>query len=226
MRRIRIRFSKEKALRYTSHLDLHSIWERSTRRAGLPLAYSQGFHPQPKIQLASALALGLTSQAELVDIWLDDDEILQPDDLQKKLQNGLPKGIQIQKIEEVDLRGPALQTQIHTAEYAVTLLDEMPASLLDEKIANVLGAESIIRERRKRRKRKRYTTQKPTYDLRPLILEITSLPPLPEGEGLGVRVKMRLSAREGATGRPDDVLSQMGIPIEAARVERTKLLYE
>ncbi len=222
MRRIRIRFSKEKALRYTSHLDLHSIWERSTRRAGLPLAYSQGFHPQPKIQLASALALGLTSQAELVDIWLNDDENLQPDELQEKLQGGLPNGVQIQKIEEVDLRGPALQTQIHTAEYAVTLLDEMPASLLDEKIASLLEAESIIRERRKRRKRKRYTTKKPTYDLRPLILEITSLPP--EGENL--RLFLRLSAREGATGRPDDVLSEMGIPIEAARVERTRLIYE
>ena len=72
-RRIRIQFTKEGALRYISHLDLHSLMERSTRRAGLPLAYSQGFHPQPKIQLAAALALGFASTAELVDIWLNDD---------------------------------------------------------------------------------------------------------------------------------------------------------
>ncbi len=222
MIRIRITFSKQKALRYISHLDLHSIWERSTRRAGLPLAYSQGFHPQPKIQLASALALGFTGQAELVDIWLESDENLQPDELQKKLQGGLPEGIRIHKLDEVDLRSPALQTQVHTAEYEVTLLDEMPASLLDEKIASVLAAESIIRERRKRRKKKRYTTQKPTYDLRPLILEITPLP----AEAGHLRIFMSLMAREGATGRPDDILSEMGIPIEAARVTRTKLIYE
>ncbi len=222
MTRIRITFSKQNALRYTSHLDLHSIWERSTRRAGLPLAYSQGFHPQPKIQLASALALGFTSQAELVDLWLEDDNNWQLSSLQKRIQAGLPTGIQIHKIEEVGLHSPPLQTQVHTAEYEVTLLDEMPASLLDEKIASVLTAESIIRERRKRRKKKRYTSQKPTYDLRPLIEEITPLP----AEGGNLRLFMRLAAREGATGRPDDVLSEMGIPIEAARVTRTKLVYE
>ncbi len=52
--RLRITFSKQGALRYTGHLDLHKIWERTARRAGLPLAYSQGFHPHPQIQLAAA----------------------------------------------------------------------------------------------------------------------------------------------------------------------------
>ena len=51
--RIRITFAKQGALRYTGHLDLHHIWERTARRLELPLAYSQGFHPQPKISLAS-----------------------------------------------------------------------------------------------------------------------------------------------------------------------------
>ncbi|MBT3337638.1 MAG: DUF2344 domain-containing protein [Anaerolineae bacterium] len=222
MIRIRITFSKQGALRYTSHLDLHSLWERSARRANLPLAYSQGFHPQPKIQLAAALALGFTSQAELVDLWLEDDESWQLDSLKEKFQTALPEGIKISQVQEVELRGPPLQTQVHTAEYEVTLLDEIPASLLDEKIATLLAAESILRERRKRRKNKRYTTKKPTFDLRPLILEITPLP----AEGENLRLFMRLTAREGATGRPDDVLSEMGIPIEAARVTRTNLVYE
>ena len=53
--RIRITFSKQGALRYTGNLDLHKIWERTARRADLALAYSQGFHPQPKMQLAAAL---------------------------------------------------------------------------------------------------------------------------------------------------------------------------
>ncbi len=222
MKRIRIQFSKEGALRYISHLDLHSLWERSTRRASLPLAYSQGFHPQPKIQLASALALGFASNAELVDIWLQDNDEWQLDELQTRLQEALPSGIQITGVQEVELYSKPLQVLVHTAEYEVTLLEEMPASLLEEKVATVLAAESILRERRKRRKNKRYTTKKPTYDLRPLIKEITPLPP----EDGNLRLFMRVSASEGATGRPDDILSEMGIPIEAARVLRTNLIYE
>ncbi|MDP3186130.1 MAG: TIGR03936 family radical SAM-associated protein, partial [Anaerolineales bacterium] len=64
---MRITFSKTGALRYTGHLDLQRIWERTARRAGLPLVYSQGFHPQPKIQIAAALPLGFSGRAELVD---------------------------------------------------------------------------------------------------------------------------------------------------------------
>ena len=222
MKRIRIQFTKEGALRYISHLDLHSLWERSTRRASLPLAYSQGFHPQPKIQLAAALALGFTSNAELVDIWLQDNDEWQLDELQAKLQAALPSGIQVTGVDEVELHSKPLQVLVHTAEYEVTLLDEMPASLLDEKVASVLAAESILRERRKRRKSKRYTSQKPTYDIRPLIKEISPLPP----EDGKLRLFMRVSASEGATGRPDDILSEMGIPIEAARVLRTNLIYD
>ena len=222
MKRIRIQFTKEGALRYISHLDLHSLWERSTRRASLPLAYSQGFHPQPKIQLAAALALGFTSNAELVDIWLQDNGEWQLDELQTRLQTALPSGIQITGVDEVELYSKPLQVLVHTAEYEVTLLDEIPASLLDEKIASVLAAESILRERRKRRKSKRYTTKMPTYDIRPLIKEITPLPP----EDGKQRLFMRVSASEGATGRPDDILSEMGIPIEAARVLRTNLIYD
>jgi hypothetical protein len=70
--RIRLIFSKTGSLRYTGHLDLHTIWERTIRRAGLPLMYTQGFHPGPKIQLASALPLGFIGRCEIVDIWLDE----------------------------------------------------------------------------------------------------------------------------------------------------------
>ena len=70
--RLRITFSKSGALRYTGHLDLQTTWERTLRRAGLPLAYTHGFHPGPRIQIASALPLGFIGRAEIVDIWLDE----------------------------------------------------------------------------------------------------------------------------------------------------------
>ena len=219
--RIRLTFSKQGALRYIGHLDLHTLWERAARRAGIPLAYSQGFHPQPKINLASALPLGFSSRTEVMDIWLNEDRELSG--VRTDLQAALPKDIQILNIEQVDDRAPALQTQVISAEYEVTFTDAAYASNLDQKLAALLQAESLPRARR----------SKP-YDLRPLIESITSfhLPPnaLHFGEvsrrdegGMGIH--MRLAAREGATGRPEEVLAQLEIPVEAARIERTRLIF-
>ena len=210
--RLRIKFAKQGALRYISHLDLHHIWQRSIRRAGLPLVYSQGFHPQPKIQLASALALGFSSQAEVVDIWIEKDSAWD----KKKLQDSVPEGITILEMQEVELHGPTLQTQIESAEYEVILLDKISDSLLDEKLATLMDAESILRPKRvKRKKQKRFTSVPPTYDMRPLILEMKRIAPQ--------QIFMRLTTQEGATGRPDEVLNEMGFSVDAARVERKAL---
>ncbi|HTX92065.1 MAG TPA: TIGR03936 family radical SAM-associated protein, partial [Anaerolineales bacterium] len=94
--RLRILFSKSGGLRYTGHLDLHSTWERTVRRAGLPLAYTQGFHPGPRLQIASALPLGFIGRAEIVDVWLDETRLeAGPWDFRKALQSGAPPGLDI-----------------------------------------------------------------------------------------------------------------------------------
>lgn len=207
--RIRITFSKQGALRYTGHLDLHTLLERAARRAALPLAYSQGFHPSPKIQIACALPLGFSSRAEIMDIWLTADR--EVSGLRTDLQAALPNDIQILNIEPVDDRAPALQTQVTAAEYEATLPDDS-ASNLTSRLAAVLDAESLPRERR----------GKP-YDLRPLIEALEAAPA--EGSGKW-RIRMRLSARAGATGRPEEVLSALGVPPESVRVERTRLIFQ
>jgi len=206
--RIRITFAKQGALRYTGHLDLHKLWERAARRAELPLAYSQGFHPQPKIYIAAALPLGFSSRCEVMDMRLESDIPL--DGLREKLQNTLPTGIQVLNVESADERVPALQTQVISAEYEVTLMGSIDASDLTRKVTSVLESESIIRERRGK-----------TYDLRPLIEELSfTTNPSPVESG---NVFMRLSAREGATGRPEEVLDALGIAFEETRIERTCL---
>ena len=209
--RLRVKFAKQGALRYIGHLDLHHVWQRSIRRAGLPLVYSQGFHPQPKIQLASALALGFSSQAEILDIWIDKGAAWD----QNSLQAAVPEGIKILDMQEVELHSPALQTQVESAEYEVILLDEISDSLLDKKLATIMDAESILRPKRVKKKNRRFTTVPPTYDMRPLILELKRIAPQ--------QIFMRVTTQEGATGRPDEILNEMGIPVEAARVERTAL---
>ena len=163
--RIRITFAKQGALRYTGQLDLHKLWERAARRAGLPLAYSQGFHPQPKINIAAALPLGFSSRCEVMDLKLEQEIPL--DGLEEKLQQTLPTGIQVLNVESADERAPALQTQVVASEYEVTLTESVDGSELKRKVDSVMESESIIRERRGKK-----------YDLRPLI-ESLSLPPIP-----------------------------------------------
>jgi radical SAM-linked protein len=211
--RIRITFAKQGPLRYTGHLDLHKLWERAARRAQLPLAYSKGFHPQPKMNIAAALPLGFSSRCEVMDMKLEHE--IQLEGVRETLQQTLPAGIQVLKVETADERAPALQTRVESAEYQVTLTESVDASELQHKIDSVKESESIIRERRGK-----------TYDLRPLIEELSLTPrPLPEGERQGVRVFMRLAAREGATGRPEEVLDTLGITFEETRVERTNLIF-
>ena len=212
--RVRITFAKQGALRYTGHLDLHKIWERAARRADLPLAYSQGFHPQPKISLASALPLGFSSRAEVLDMKLDAD--VSPDDICARLKAALPSGIQIQNVESVDENSPALQTQIVSAEYVVALTAAIQETDLKQRIEELMRAKSLPRERR----------GKP-YDLRPLIEELNILrgqTSMPEHTP-PLMISMRLTARQGATGRPEEVLGALGIPIEGMHIERTHLFF-
>jgi radical SAM-linked protein len=216
--RYRITFTKQGALRYTGHLDLHKLWERAVRRAELPLAYSQGFHPQPKISLAAALPLGFSSRSEVMDMRLNQEISL--DEIKERLRQNLPGGIQVLNVESVDERAPALQTQVVSAEYEVILTEPVERSELKRRVTEVMHAESLPRERRGKR-----------YDLRPLIEEILVLESDSLLSGLqeqtpAVLIFMRLAAREGATGRPEEVLETLGIPAETARVERTRLIFQ
>jgi radical SAM-linked protein len=209
--RIRITFAKLGALRFTGHLDLHKLWERAARRAQLPLAYSHGFHPQPKMNIAAALPLGFSSRCEVMDMRLEHE--IQLEGVREKLQQTLPAGIQVLNVEDADERAPALQTQVASAEYQVTLTGLIDGSELKRKIDSVMESESIIRERRGKK-----------YDLRPLI-EGLALTPAPLPDESREKIFMRLAAREGATGRPEEVLDTLGIAFEETHIERTNLIF-
>ena len=217
--RLRITFSKQGALRYTGHLDLHKMWERTARRAGLPLAYSKGFHPHPQIQLAAALPLGFASRCEVVDVTIDGEADVSS--LPEKLQSAVPSGLHILKVEQADEKSPALQTLVTSAEYEVILPDSVDETDLARRLSAVMDAASLPRERR----------DKP-YDLRPLIEQLRIVPhPHPAPDGRGTRgegnpvIFMRLAARPGATGRPEEVLDALGIAFEGTRIERTRLIF-
>lgn len=217
--RIRITFIKQGALRYTGHLDLHKLWERAARRAELPLAYSQGFHPQPKMNLAAALPLGFSSRCEVLDMRLEHD--IPIEDLPTRLNQTLPSGIQVVGVEQVDERAPALQTQVLSSEYEASLTEAVDETGLQQKVDSVIESKAIPRERRGK-----------MYDLRPLIEDLRIIEsddspsgqePTPAGRPALQKIIMRLAAREGATGRPEEVLDVLGIAFEGTRIERTRL---
>jgi len=202
--RYRFAYAKSGELKYTGHLDVHRIWERSLRRAHLHLAYSQGFHPQPRIQQACPLPLGFTSQCEVVDIWLEEPQPLEA--VRSALIPCLPLGLFIQSIVEVDLAESPLQTQVDSAQYEIIFLDSVNAAEIQAAILSFLECESLLREKK----------GKP-YDLRPLVKELVF-----QDNPAGLR--MRLSAREGATGRPEEVLAALEIPPNLTRIERVELI--
>jgi radical SAM-linked protein len=206
--RARITFTKQGALRYTGHLDLHRLWERAMRRAELPISYSQGFHPQPKISLASALPLGFSSRGEVLDVRLNEE--ISTEEISARLKDNLPADIQIVKVESVELSAPALQTQVTSAAYEIRFTEEINAAELTQKVEALMASETIPRERRGK-----------SYDLRPLI---ETLAVVKEANGKA-RLQMTLAARDGATGRPEEALTALGIEPEFARVERTRLIF-
>ncbi|GAP10681.1 radical SAM-linked protein [Bellilinea caldifistulae] len=205
MLRFRIQYNKDTPLQYVGNLDLHKVWERYLRRARVPVAYTQGFHPQPKIQQAAPLPLGFLSQNDLIDVWVEADQWSEKDFL-TQLQATQQPGIEILSVATIPLNSPSLPTLILSSLYHVILLDPVNITELYTRLAELLDRSSITRTRRNK-----------TYDLRPLIEKI-ELTPLPEG---CAALEMQLSAREGATGRPEEVLSELGFDPYAARYVRT-----
>lgn len=205
--RLRLIFAKTQAMRFTGHLDLHHTWERTFRRAGLPLAYSQGFNPHPRLNLASALPLGFTSECEVIDVWLEQE--LKPEQVSTTLEPALPPGLQLLDLQVVDIHRPALQSELEASEYTLTLLEPCPD--LEARCQSVLQATSLPRLRRGK-----------NYDLRPLILALQAL--TPDGEGRQC-LFLRLAAREGETGRPEEVMAELDLQPEEVRTHRTRLVF-
>ena len=206
MYRMRITFSKFGKARWIGNLDLHRTWARILRRAKVPIAYSQGFNPQPRMQLASALPLGSMSECEILDIWVL--EAITTAALQNNLATGLPSGIEVIEITAVDLKEKSLQSRLRAAEYIIELEDYIDLKVLQEIIDKLLNMKSIIRQNRGK-----------DYDMRVLIqvLDIVS------GDSIPQKMFVRLSACPGATGRPSELLEYMDI--NAKSINRTKLLF-
>ncbi|HEY8694409.1 MAG TPA: TIGR03936 family radical SAM-associated protein [Chloroflexota bacterium] len=212
MRRFRVTFSKGEPVRYISHLDLMRTWERILRRAGVKLAHSHGFNPRPKLVFAAPLAVAVTSDAEIVDIVIEDE--LSPAELVAQLQPSLAPGIEVHAAVEMALDAPAVMASVASSDYIVELAS---AADLAEPIARFLASSSVPYQR----SRKGTTKQS---DMRPAVLELVPLPRQRErlGEGPGIRMRLRLDV-EGLAVRPEEVVQALDPGWQVRRVHRTGL---
>jgi radical SAM family uncharacterized protein/radical SAM-linked protein len=122
VQRVRIRFGKAGDMALVSHLDLVRLFDRAVRRAALPIAFTNGFHPGPRISIAMALSLGATSSGEIVDFELI--ERMSLEELRERLAAQLPEDIPIYAIEEVPVHSPAATQLLDRAEYLITVATE------------------------------------------------------------------------------------------------------
>lgn len=134
--KVRLRFSKSGKLRFLSHRDLARLWERTLRRAGVPVAYSEGFSPRPRLHFGLALSTGYESLGEYLDIDLAPDHELAPADLVDLVAPHLPAGVEAQVAVAVPPGTPSLQQAVTSCTWRLEVVGPDP----DEAAAAVASA--------------------------------------------------------------------------------------
>lgn len=208
VQRLRLRYSKTGDARYVGHLDVARFWERVFRRVDLPIAYSQGFNPQVRMQFASALPVGIAGENELLDLWLR--ERIDPLAWLDRLRRALPPGFALHDISEVPLKAPPMQASLRFAIYEVQFGADVSRDELAGRVQNLLAEPEIIRPHHKRPGK--------TYDLRPLIAALDV-----ETEDGGVVLHMKLSAGQQGNARANEVLDALGLANRSHAIRRISL---
>jgi radical SAM-linked protein len=144
VQRLRVHFAKRGRLRFTSHRDFQRVFERAVRRAGVPVAYSAGFSPHPKISYIGAAATGAASEAEYLEISLT--QAWAPSDVQKTLDDALPPGFDIIEVVEPVTGARPLADRIDASHWLV-MLGGVSTATLARAIDAFLAAESVPVER-------------------------------------------------------------------------------
>ena len=211
MQRLRIKFRRGAEVKYISHLDIMRLWQRALNRAGMALAYSEGFHPHPKISLAAPLAVGVTSEAELMDITLTREA--SPHFFTAAVNQQLPDSFEILQVIPVAESLPSLQAQVRLAEYTVELETEKGNQEVASAIASLLSLKNLPWQHQR-------DTGPKHYDLRALIDDIWLI----DCRDKRCTIGMRLRCDSGGSGRPEQVAAALGFTEIPKAIHRTKLI--
>ncbi|MGV8147090.1 MAG: TIGR03936 family radical SAM-associated protein [Alkaliphilus sp.] len=218
MLRIRCRFSKKGDMVFISHLDLVKFFGRAMRRADVPIAYSQGFNPHPIMSFATALGIGVASDAEYMDVQLEKEIVIEL--FMKSINEVLPKGLCILACKHIDKSEKSLMSIVARSVYAIELkLEERRnKESIEKEIDDFLKQDEIIykKERKKKNKGKRYK-KIIEVDIKKSICSIELLS-LAEDK---VIMKMSLAAGSENNLKPQVVLEKLSEATDLSIVEDT-----
>jgi radical SAM-linked protein len=211
MFRLRVRFYRGEELKFISHLDIIRLWVRAMRRANIPLEYTEGFSPHPRISLAAPLSVGVTAENELMDISIT--KVVSPHWFMDTVNRQLPDGLKVLEATPISPTVPSLQSQVRFTQYQVELTTAKTEDEIKNMIDLVLGAQSIAWHHER-------DTGRKNYDLRTLIDDIWLVEMQPGSCQLG----MILRCDEAGSGRPEQVALALGFPEYPLSIQRKKLL--
>jgi len=204
-----IRFGKQPRLRFISHLDLQRFFQRAVNRTGLPIAWSQGFNPHPVMSFGSALALGWTSEYEVLDIKLSAP--MGRKRTEDAIRAALPEDLPVLEVRMVDDRHPAPMALVRMSDYSVRLTGADGAKVI-EQIPAFLAREEVLAMKKTKSGEKQ-------VDIRPMVV---ALEPVEDG------FRARLMLTEQSTLKPDLLVrvlaEQAGVEPPEAAIHRTLLL--
>ncbi|MEU1803435.1 TIGR03936 family radical SAM-associated protein [Streptomyces sp. NPDC019937] len=196
MQRIRLRYTKRGRLRFTSHRDFQRAFERALRRAEVPMAYSAGFTPHPKVSYANAAPTGTGSEAEYLEIQLT--EARDPETLRGLLDESMPSGLDI--IDAVEARTSGLADRLQASVWEIRL-DRVAPAEAERAVAAFLEAETVEVERRTKNGMR-------TFDARAAVARLEAVAGRGDRPGDDGCAILRLVVRHLTPAvRPDDVLS-------------------
>ena len=206
--RIRLRFAKLGKVRFTSHRDVARMWERALRRLELPVAYTEGFSPRPKLSFGLALSTGHESEAEFLDVELREEPDLAH--LPAQLSQQLPVGIDVTAAVPLAPGSPSLQEDVTSCTWRIEVRDLEPADA-SELVDAALAADELIVTRTRKGK-------EVTDDLRPAVLSVSVVGPTPAGTELEAELGVH-----PRSVRPGELLLALapGRELEEGRVVRT-----
>jgi radical SAM-linked protein len=211
MQRLRLKFGRGEELKFLSHLDLMRLWERALRRAGLPLAYSEGFTPHPQIALAAPLLVGVTSDAELMDVSLS--RWVSPQSFMARIEKQLPRGITLLEALPVGQNVPSLQSQVKFVEYTVEVETEKERQEVESDLVSFLSKKELPWHHHR-------DTGDRYYDLRALVDDLRLIDRSDNMCILG----MKLRCDEKGAGRPEQVTKALGFSKRPKSIHRTNLI--
>jgi radical SAM-linked protein len=199
-KKIRLRFKKQGEMRFLSHLELVHLFYRASKRADLPLCFSEGFHPMPRIVFATALPVGMESLMEIVDMELEGR--ITSREVKEKLNQTLPQGIEILEAEEVPLDSPC-SSALTPSVYWVPLDRLISKEEAIPRIHKALEEEEyILNQERKGKKR--------DVDIRPLIEKMDVRENGNEsGEGRNWGVELVLRSEGRRTAKPSEIIEAL-----------------